>query len=158
MQLAPVTVSLDIQGLIPVAELSASTLSFNDIGLGTKETETVNLTNTGSATLTISGISISGSPKPNELTQTNNCGSSLAPNASCTITVTFFSLGGGNISASLVIADNASGSPQSVAITAPSPDFTITSNTASTVTVNPANPLRMALLPLAWLISRGLSP
>ena len=133
----PPSISLDIQGIFPVAELSSSTLMFNDIGLGTTQIETVNLTNTGSATLNISSISISGSSKPNELTQTNNCGTSLAPNATCTIIVTFLSLGGGNITASLVIADNASGSPQSVAITAPSPDFTITSNTSSTVTVNP---------------------
>jgi FG-GAP-like repeat/Abnormal spindle-like microcephaly-assoc'd, ASPM-SPD-2-Hydin len=137
MQLSPVTISLDIQGLFPIAELSAPTLTFNDIGLGTQQTMPVTLTNTGSAPLAISSISISGSPKADELTQTNNCGSSLAANASCTITVTFFSLGGGNITASLLIADNASGSPQSVAITAPSDDFVITSNTASTVTVNP---------------------
>ncbi len=135
--ITPSSISVDIQGIFPIAELSPSTLPFNDIGLGTKEPETVSLTNTGSATLTISSISVSGSPKPNELTQTNNCGSFLAPNASCTITVTFISLGGGNMSASLVITDNAAGSPQSVAITAPSPDFTITSNTTSTVTVNP---------------------
>jgi hypothetical protein len=133
----PPSISLDIQGIFPIAEFSSTTLQFQDVGLGGQQTMPVTLTNTGSATLSISSISISGSPKPNELTQTNNCGSSLAPNAACTITVTFISLGGGNITASLIIADNASGSPQTVAITAPSDDFVITSNTASTVTVNP---------------------
>jgi FG-GAP-like repeat/Abnormal spindle-like microcephaly-assoc'd, ASPM-SPD-2-Hydin len=136
-QLAPVTLSVDTQGVFPLVEFSSSTLQFQDIGLGTTQTMPVTLTNTGSATLTISSISISGSPKANELTQTNNCGSSLASNASCTITVTFLSLGGGNISASLLVTDNASGSPQSVGITALGDDFSISANTAATVTVNP---------------------
>jgi len=133
----PTSISINIQGIFPVAELSSTTMDFVDPGLGRNERDSVTLTNTGSAALTISGISISGSLRPSELTQTNNCGTSLAPNASCTINVNFLSLGGGNISASLVVADNAAGSPQTVAITAPSDDFVITSNTASTVTVNP---------------------
>ncbi len=136
-QLASITLSVDIQGVFPHVEFSPSPLSIFPVGLGGSTTAPVILTNTGSATLNISGISITGAPYDNELTQTNTCGSSVAAGASCTITITFNSLGGGNINANLLVADNAPGGPQALAITTTSPDFTISSNNSSTFTFNP---------------------
>ena len=54
---------------------------------------TTTLTNSGTLALTIDGVSISNDPTSGQpaFTQTNNCGTSLAPQATCTITVTALS-------------------------------------------------------------------
>ena len=75
----------------------------------------VTITSTGAGNLTISSISITGTD-PNNFAETNNCPASLAPNAKCTINLTFTPSATGSFSASLSVADNASGSPQSVAL------------------------------------------
>lgn len=100
----------------PTASLSASTLSFGSVTAGTASAGyTVGLSNTGTAALTISAISISGA-NAGDFSQTNTCGSSLAVNASCTISVVFTPSTVGAESATLNIADNAVGSPQTVAL------------------------------------------
>ena len=74
------------------------------------------LTNAGTATLTINGISIGGN-SANRFSQTNNCGGSLAIGASCTINVTFSPNKTGAYSATLQVRDNAPNSPQSANLT-----------------------------------------
>lgn len=69
--------------------------------------QSVILTNTGSASLAISGIATSG-----DFSQTSNCGASLAPRASCTINVVFSPTASGAATGTLSLADNAAGSPQ----------------------------------------------
>lgn len=69
----------------PVATFSPSTLNFNNQLVGTTSApQTVTLTNTGSADLTITKITISGA-----FAETNNCPGTLSPSQSCTITVTY---------------------------------------------------------------------
>ncbi len=103
----------------PVVSLSPTSLSFGNHQVNTTSSaHTVTLTNSGNATLTIKGIGLSG-PNSGDFHQQNNCPSSsstLAAGASCTISVTFTPPAEGNFSASLSIADNASGSPQSVTL------------------------------------------
>jgi hypothetical protein len=75
------------------------------------------LTNSGTAALTIRRINLGG-VDPNRFNQTNNCGSSLAINASCTINVTFSPhRAGTTYSAILQVADNAPNSPQTTTLT-----------------------------------------
>jgi FtsP/CotA-like multicopper oxidase with cupredoxin domain len=74
------------------------------------------LTNSGTAALTINRINIGGT-NPNQFSQTNNCGASLAIGASCTINVTFSPTRRASFSATLQVADNAPGSPQTAALT-----------------------------------------
>jgi hypothetical protein len=69
------------------------------------------LSNLGNATLTISQISISSN-----FSQTNNCGSSVAVGASCTITVTFTPTKIHGITGAVTVKDNATGSPQTAAL------------------------------------------
>jgi hypothetical protein len=64
------------------------------------------LNNTGSTSLTITSISISGA-NSGDFAQTNNCGASLQPGASCSITVTFTPTAIGNRSAVVKIVDSA---------------------------------------------------
>ena len=109
----------------PVASLSPTSLTFASTLVGTSDpTQTVTLKNTGTDPLTISGITITGT-NATSFTETNSCGASLAGAASCTITVKFTPTAAGALSAAVSVADNASGSPQTVALsgggTVPSP-------------------------------------
>ena len=64
---------------------SPTSLTFSAQTVGTASpAQIVTLTNTGSATLSIASISASG-----DSSQTNNCGSSVAPTGSSTLSVTF---------------------------------------------------------------------
>jgi hypothetical protein len=71
------------------------------------------LTNAGDGQLNINTISVTGSD-PTDFTQTNNCPSAVAAGASCLITVMFKPTAQGVRMASVSIADNAPGSPQTV--------------------------------------------
>jgi probable HAF family extracellular repeat protein len=98
----------------PTVTLSPTTLSFPAQVLGTaSQAKTVTLKNTGNASLTITGIAITGS-NPGSFAQTHTCGGSLAVGASCTISVKFKPTMVGPRSAALSISDNAAGSPQKV--------------------------------------------
>src|SRR5205814_1022856 len=80
--------------------------------------QTVTLKNSGTGSLTISSIGLTGT-NAGDFAQTNTCPSSsstLAPGASCTISVTFTPTATGSRSASVTITDNAAGSPQSVSL------------------------------------------
>ena len=100
----------------PVASLAPATLTFATTTVGTTTAaQTATLMNTGNGALSITGISITGT-NPTDFAQTNTCGSSLAAGASCTVSVTFTPASAANFTASLSIADNASGSPQTLAL------------------------------------------
>src|SRR5207245_2525369 len=71
--------------------------------------------NTGTASLTITSIAITGT-NAGDFAQTHTCGSSLAAGASCTISVTFKPTASGTRSAALSVTDNAAGSPQKVTL------------------------------------------
>jgi hypothetical protein len=109
---SPHTVSLTGTGIGPAVSLSPTSLSFGNQPVGaTSAAQTVTLTNSGTNTLNISSILTGG-----DFAQTNNCGASLAPAASCAIRVTFTPAAAGSRAGTLTIADNASGSPHAVAL------------------------------------------
>jgi sugar lactone lactonase YvrE len=96
----------------PTVQISATSLNFNTEPVGSKSTaQTVTLTNSGSAALAISSISASG-----DFAETQNCGSSVAAGANCTISVTFTPATSGIRTGTLTITDGATGSPQTVAL------------------------------------------
>ena len=105
--------------MAPAVSLSPRSLSFGNQQVNTPSAaQNVTLTNNGSASLTISSIALGGT-NSGDFAQSNNCPSSsstLAAGASCTISVTFSPTATGSRSASLIFTDNASGSPQSVAL------------------------------------------
>src|SRR5215471_20586079 len=69
--------------------------------------------NTGNGVLNITSITSTTT----DYTQTNTCGSSLNPGASCTISVTFTPTAPGNRTGTISVSDNAPNSPQSVNLT-----------------------------------------
>jgi hypothetical protein len=98
------------------ASVSPTSLSFGSEPVDeTSSSQTVTLKNTGSSALSISGISFTGTSAA-DFNQATTCGSSLAAGSSCTIAVLMTPAASGAVSASLSIADNATGSPQSVSL------------------------------------------
>jgi hypothetical protein len=99
--------------VVSSAVLNPTALTFpaQDIGT-TSAVRTISLSNQGTAALSISSIVVSG-----EFTQSNNCGTSLAPGASCTINVQFSPVALGMRNGTLAVTDNAPASPQTVSLT-----------------------------------------
>lgn len=93
-----------------------SSLPFADQLVGTTSAmQLVTLTNYGTTALSITKISISGADSA-DFAQSNDCGSQLEPLASCAIAVTFQPSRIGLRTATLSIADHASGGSQTVSL------------------------------------------
>lgn len=106
-------VLLSDAGWAQSASLSVTNLSFPGQLIGaTAAPKSFTLSNPDAATpLEITSILDSG-----DYAETDNCGSSLAPLASCTISVTFTPTMPGRISGSITIENDASNSPQVVSL------------------------------------------
>jgi hypothetical protein len=110
---SPQTVSLTGVGLAPQVTVSPTSLTFGtEVENTTSPPQTVTLTNTGTASLTIHNINIGSN-----FAETNSCGSSVGAGDSCTFQVTFTPQGMGTRTGNLNINDNATGSPQTVSLT-----------------------------------------
>ena len=121
------TISLLLQpGLTsaPKAVLSSTSLTFvNQAAETTSNPQTAILTNYGLTSLSISSIATS-----NNFGQTDDCGSSLAPGASCTVSVTFSPTSQGNVTGTLSLTDDAPGSPQTVSLNSANTTVQLTPN------------------------------
>jgi hypothetical protein len=119
--------------LQPAVSLSATSLAFGSQTVNTtSQAQTVTLTNVGSAALTLGTITSAG-----PFMSSTTCVSPLAPQAVCTISVTFTPTAGGNVLGSISIPDNATNSPQTIAlsgtgVTAPIATFSPLSLTFTT--------------------------
>jgi parallel beta-helix repeat protein len=97
----------------PVVSLSPLSLAFGTQVLGTSSAaKKVTLKNTGTTSLSINSITTS----PDFTIAATTCGSSLAPQVSCTFSVVFKPVGVGTRLGTLNIDDNASGSPHTVSL------------------------------------------
>lgn len=97
--------------------LQYNELTFGPQNIGTTSSQTaVSMWNYGNTQLTFSGFSIAGANAGDFAISQNNCSSTLAPNAGCTVWVTFAPTAVDARMASLQIADSATGSPQSVSL------------------------------------------
>jgi hypothetical protein len=109
--------AIELSGAGTIVELSPQTLNFGDQKVGTKSAPLpVTVTNTGSTTITISGISL-GHANLTTFSETNNCRKQLSPAASCTVNVTFLATKTGPINGILKISDNGGGGAQIVPLT-----------------------------------------
>jgi hypothetical protein len=96
--------------------LSPTSVSFANQTVGTTSAaQAITLTNAGPNPLAITGIALGGT-NPGDFAQTNNCPTTVAVNATCTISVTFTPTAANARSAAVTITDNGAGSPQSVAL------------------------------------------
>jgi hypothetical protein len=139
---SPQKTSLSGTGLAPAPSVSVSPSSLNFAGqllASTSATQQIKLSNAGNASLSISSIASSG-----DFSQSNNCGSSLAANANCSINVSFKPSAGGSRTGTLSITDNAAQSPQTVALSGTGQDFSL-SVSPSSATVNAGQSVSLTL-------------
>ena len=123
-----------------VVSLSPTSLNFGDQTVGVASAaKIVTLQNTGNVNLSITSIQITGAN--NGDFKSGTCPSSLVPNTSCQISVTFTPAAAGTRTAALIVADSAANSPQSIPLTgvgSTAPNYTVSANPTS-VTVNPGS-------------------
>jgi Protein of unknown function (DUF1573) len=94
----------------PAVSFSPSSLTFGTQMLGaTSQPLTLTLSNSGTSTLVISSISASSG-----YAETNNCGSTLSAGSKCEITVTFTPILSGPDDGTIMVTDNAPGSPHTL--------------------------------------------
>jgi hypothetical protein len=121
---SPQSVSLTGSGVVQ-ASASPASLSFGNQVVGfASAVKTVTLTNNLETALSISSIAVSG-----DYSQTNTCGTLLASETTCTVSVTFTPTTTGSRTGTLTISDGANNSPQTVSLTG---------NGVVPVTVSPA--------------------
>jgi len=112
-----ISVSLTGTGVGPAVTFSAPSITFASQTVGVASSaQIINLQNSGTATLTGIAISITGA-NASDFGETTTCGTTLTAGSSCPISIVFTPGGAGARIATLSVADNASGSPQTVPIT-----------------------------------------
>jgi len=101
------------------ASLSTTSISFGSEEVGDSTTaQAVTLTNSGTVAMAIGSIKLTGADTSSFVTS-NNCGTSLAAGAKCTIGVRFAPETTATFTASITLTDNAPNSPQNVALSGP---------------------------------------
>jgi hypothetical protein len=102
-------------GGTPSAVLSASpsSLTFPSQAVSTTSAaQSVTIANTGTAAASLTSVGITG-----DFAEGNNCGTTLAAGASCTVTVTFKPTASGTRTGTLTMNSNATNSPATVSLT-----------------------------------------
>jgi hypothetical protein len=113
---SPQTVSLS--GIAQTSPLSFTpeSLSFADQAIGTTSvSQNVTVAYIGTAPLTITSLALAET-NAGDFSQTNNCGTGLAPNTTCTVTVTFTPTAAWSRSAAIIMVDNSQGSPHLIGV------------------------------------------
>jgi len=111
---SPHSVPLNGVGLTsgPNATWSATSMTFAPQLVGTTSpAQSITLSNYGTTTINIPGITVTSN-----FGETDNCSSSLASGASCTVNVTSTPSAAGKYSGTLSVTDNAPASPQTVSL------------------------------------------
>jgi hypothetical protein len=126
------TTSLSGPTTSTTVSITPASLTFSSQKVGsTSAAQTVKLTNTGQAALSISSVKASAN-----FAVSSACGSSLAVGANCLLSVTFVPTVAGSITGALSITDNATGSPQTVILTGTATPASTTSE-LQFISINP---------------------
>src|SRR3989441_57213 len=119
---SPQSVSLAGMGIAPAVTLAPTNLAFGDQRLSTTSpVQTVTLTNSGTATLSITSITLAGlNPGDFAIAAGTTCtnGATVVAGASCLLNLTFTPTAASARTATVTITDDAAGSPQAVSLTA----------------------------------------
>ena len=100
---------------VPVATLSTLLVDFGNQTIGgLYQPRTVTLSNTGTATLNLTSIALTGTGF--SIANPGSCGASLAPSASCEIRIQFDPATQANATGTLSVVSDAAGSPHQVAV------------------------------------------
>ena len=121
-----------------VIKATPSTVVFPATAPNHTAAQAITITNSGTANITIAGIT-SGGANPSTFAYTTTCSASLAPKGTCTVLVSFKPSSTGSYAATFKIADTAGDTPQTVTVSgtgvAPAPTSIHIASTP-----NPAGP------------------
>jgi hypothetical protein len=101
---------------VPTLTLSASTVSFGPVVVNARGLRDVTVTNTGTVAATLTGVTAGGTNASNFSGSLTQCGSTLAAGRQCTLSALFTPNSVASFSGTLSLADNATGSPQVIAV------------------------------------------
>jgi len=117
--------SVVLTGSTPTASTAAfspTSVTFPATAVGSLSTnETITFKNTGTAAMAVSSFKFSGTNAAEFEIAGKTCITSLAAGASCTLTLAFKPTAAGTATATFTATDNASNSPQSIALTGSTP-------------------------------------
>jgi len=132
---SPQKVALSGTATAPAVTLTPASLTFASTKVGaTTAAQVVTVKNSGTAALTLTSETLTGTDPTSFVISAKTCGTSLAVGATCTVSVEFKPLAAGALTASLAVADNATGSPQKVALSG-----TGAATSTPTVTLTPTS-------------------
>ncbi len=116
---SPQVIGVSGTGALPVVSLSAAIMTFSSQVVNTTSlAQSEIVTNTSPVPLIISTLTIGGTNAGDFAMGADSCtGATLAPNATCAVSVTFTPAATGARSATLSIVDNAANSPQTSSLT-----------------------------------------
>jgi len=151
---SPQSVSLSGAGLIGVAQLSASSLAFTGLAVGTASSpQTITVTNTGTGALTFTSVLATG-----DFAQTNNCASVAAGGATCSVQVTFAPMSSGARTGTLILTDSAANSPQVISLTASGIDFSMpASGGTATIKAGATATYQLSISPVGGSFSNSIN-
>jgi len=118
-------------GRLSAPAVSPARIAFGQSVIGSRSSQTVTLSNTGTAPLDIQNLRLQGDTSNFSIAADGCTRNPVRPGSSCRITLNFMPQSVRNYSASLVIADNAVGSPRQVSITGQGSRITAPSFTPS---------------------------
>lgn len=100
----------------PMVSLSGTSVAFSNTSVGVASAaRSVTLNNTGTATLNVSAVSVSGTDA-GDFNMTNTCVGAVLPTANCQIAIVFTPGANGARSALITLTNNAANSPQTIAL------------------------------------------
>jgi hypothetical protein len=116
----------------PGLSLSPVSLNFPDTGVGLSASgHTLTLANNGGLPLTLSSLAVT----PGFNLAANTCGTTLAVDAACTLTVVFSPTAPGPLAGTLTFTDNASSGIQTTNLSGTGVDFALSANGPTTLTL-----------------------
>ncbi len=128
----PLTASLTGIGTQSQLQIAPASLNFGTIAIGSSDTLTLTLSNTGTAPINNLASAISG-----DYTIAAPCAlTTLAPGSSCSVTITFAPTATGSRAGNLTVASTDQSSPAVVALTGTGKSSTATTAGTFTLTVN----------------------
>jgi hypothetical protein len=132
--------SVPLTGNSVMLAVSPLSLNFDPLPVtSTSAAQSVVLTNAGSEAISLSGLTASPG-----FIETDNCGTSLARNSSCSADVRFAPQTAGGVAGSLEIRSDDPGGPQSVILSGIGQDFSLTATPLS-ASVSPGDTARYAV-------------
>ncbi|HEX2713099.1 MAG TPA: choice-of-anchor D domain-containing protein, partial [Candidatus Acidoferrales bacterium] len=165
---SPTVLSLQGTGIAPATTFNPANVPFGNQAVGSTSAAThVHIMNSGTATLNITGITLTGT-NPTEFSLTSAAdgataacplgASALNAGSTCNVDAKFAPASTGAKSANISVADDAAGSPQTVPLsgTGVAPDLMITKTHAGNFTVNMSGTFTITVSNVGTAPSSGL--